>query len=264
MTTPNVWAVREVALATFYDLTTNKARIQLMNLKTSGLENTAETTYSLGGRGNAKIVGFSGNRGGRVTLQDAVFTNEVIAMMTGNDIDSSVKSIYQKEVLTVEGGKATLKFVPENAGQGLISVYEIHPDGTHKEEFEYAASLSAKKYTLNGKELAFNTGELADGTEIAAYYQTLTDPSAKTITVSSDKFAGTFKVVLDCLVRNVVDEKDYAAQIVINKAKMEDNWTISMAATGEPSVFDIPMEILKPVNQTELYTMTVYDESLIA
>ncbi|WP_410767799.1 hypothetical protein [Fontibacillus sp. BL9] len=264
MTTPNVWAVREVALATFYDLTTNKARIQLTNLKTSGLENTAETTYSLGGRGNAKIVGFSGNRGGRVTLQDAVFTNEVIAMMTGNDIDSGVKSIYQKEVLTVEGGKATLKFAPENADQGLISVYEIHSDGTHKEEFEYATSLSSKKYTLNGKELTFNTGELADGTEIAAYYQTLTDPSAKTITVSSDKFAGTFKVVLDCLVRNVVDEKDYAAQIVINKAKMEDNWTISMAATGEPSVFDIPMEILKPVNQTELYTMTVYDESLIA
>ncbi|MEK4512270.1 hypothetical protein [Paenibacillus sp. FSL K6-2524] len=264
MTTPNVWAVREVALATFYDLETNKARIQLANLKTSGLENTAETTYSLGGRGNAKIVGFSGNRGGRVTLQDAVFTNEVIAMMTGNDIKSGAKSIYQKEILKVEGYKASLKFTPEHVEKGLISVYTLNPDGTHNTEIEYAAVLSANKYTLTGKELKFNQGDLDDGAEVAAYYQIITDTTAKTITVSSDKFAGTYKVVLDCLVRNVVDEKDYAAQIVINKAKMEDKWTITMAATGEPSVFDIPMEILKPVNGTELYTMTVYDESLIA
>ncbi|MNI40552.1 hypothetical protein D3C73_947770 [compost metagenome] len=264
MTTPNVWAVREVALATFYDLTTNKARIQLNNLKTSGLENTAETIYSLGGRGNAKIVGFSGNRGGRVTLQDAVFTNEVIAMMTGNDIKPGAKSIYQKEILKVEGDKATLKFTPVNAVNGLISVYTLHADGTHDEEIGFASELASNKYTLTNKEISFKSGDLANGTEIVAYYQVATDTSAKTITVSSDKFAGTYKVVLDCLVRNIVDEKDYAAQIVINKAKMEDNWSITMAATGDPSVFDIPMEILKPVNGTELYTMTVYDESLLA
>ncbi|MNW44434.1 hypothetical protein D3C74_216690 [compost metagenome] len=263
MTTPNVWAVREVALATFYDLTTDKARIQLNNLKTSGLENTAETIYSLGGRGNAKIVGFSGNRGGRVTLQDAVFTNEVIAMMTGNDIKSGAKSIYQKEILTVEGNKATLKLTPVNAANGLISVYTLHADGTHDEEIGFASEVAPNKYTLTNKELSFNPGDLANGTEVVAYYQVATDTSAKTITVSSDKFAGTYKVVLDCLVRNIIDEKDYAAQIVINKAKMEDNWSITMAATGDPSVFDIPMEILKPVNGTELYTMTVYDELLL-
>lgn len=264
MSTPNVWAVREVALATFYDLETNKARVQLSNLKTSGLENTAETIYSLGGRGNAKIVGFSGNRGGRVTLQDAVFTNEVIAMMTGNDIQTGAKSIFHREILKVENDKATLKYVPDHAEQGLISVYKIHPDGTHDVEIEYDKILSANKYSLNGKELNFNVGEFTDGTELVAYYRTATDSTAKTITVSSDKFARTYKVVLDCLVRNVVDEKDYAAQIVINKAKMEDNWSITMAATGDPSAFDIPMEIIKPVNGTELYTMTVYDESLIA
>ncbi|MBT2759849.1 hypothetical protein [Paenibacillus sp. ISL-20] len=264
MTTPNTWAVREVALATFYDLKTNKARIQLQNLKTSGLENTADIVYAMGGRGNARIVGFSGNRGGRVTLQDAVFTNEVIAMMSGNDIVEGAANVFQREVLNVAGDKASVTATPLNATNGLISVYEMNEDGTHGEEIQFVSgSVTAGHYTLSGKELTFNAGEFADGTKLVAYYQAASASDSKKITISSDKFAGTYKVVLDCLVRNTIDEQDYAAQIVINKAKMEDNWNLTMAAEGDPSVFDIPMEILKPPGSTEMYTMTIYDESQV-
>lgn len=264
MTTPNIWAVREVALATFYDLATGKAKIQLTNLKTSGLENTAETVYAKGGRGNASIVGFSGNRGGKVTLQDAVFTNEVIAMMTGNDIKAGEANLYQREVLTVAANKASLQFGPVNAGSGLISVYELNEDGTHGEEVLFAPSTAAAgEYSLSGKTLTFGADDLADGARVVAYYQAKSSSDAKTITVSSDKFAGTYKLVLDCLVRNTLDEQDYAAQIVINKAKMEDGWKLQMASTGDPAAFDIPLDILKPADGTELYTMTVYDQDAV-
>lgn len=262
MTTPNVWAVREVALASFYDLKTGKARVQLQNLKTTGLENSAETVYAKGGRGNAKIVGFSGNRGGKVTLQDAVFTNEVIAMMSGNDIKTGSKNIYQRHVLKVSNNGATLPTTPVNAANGLISVYELYPDGTHGDEITFVTSApAAGQYALSGKDIDFGAGAYADGTEIVVYYQAATGAASKTITVSSDQFAGTFKVVLDCLVRNTVDEQDYAAQIIIHKVKMEDNWSLSLAAEGDPSVYDIPLEILKPAEGTELYTMTIYDEN---
>lgn len=264
MTTPNIWAVREVALATFFDLASGKAKIQLTNLKTSGLENTAETVYAKGGRGNASIVGFSGNRGGKVTLQDAVFTNEVIAMMTGNDIKAGEANLYQREVLAVSGNQASLQFSPINAGAGLISVYGLNEDGTHGEEVLFVSgTVAAGKYTLSAKELTFNAGDFTDGSKVVVYYQAKSSSDAKTITVSSDKFAGTYKLVLDCLVRNTLDEKDYAAQIVINKAKMEDGWKLQMASTGDPAAFDIPLDILKPTDGTELYTMTVYDQATV-
>jgi hypothetical protein len=48
MSAPNQYAIRDIALATFYDLTTGKARIQLSNLKTSGIENSATTVYARG------------------------------------------------------------------------------------------------------------------------------------------------------------------------------------------------------------------------
>ncbi|MFI2856797.1 hypothetical protein ACH6EH_06625 [Paenibacillus sp. JSM ZJ436] len=265
MTTPNIFAVREVALATFYDLATNKAKVQLSNLKTSGLENSADTVYAQGGRGNGRVVGFSGNRSGRVTLQDCVFTAEVIAMMTGNEIKTGATNIYQRDVITVSANKASLLHTPVDATSGLISVYKLNSDGTHGEEITFATgTIAAGKYTLTTKQLTFNTGELADGAKVVAYYKAATATTAKTITVSSDKFAGTYRIVLDCLVRNTENQQDYAAQIVIHRAKMEDNWSISMAADGDPSVFDIPMEILKPVDGTEMYTMTIYDENSVA
>ncbi|MFC3749261.1 hypothetical protein [Paenibacillus sp. GCM10012306] len=264
MTTPNIWAIKEVALATFYDLKTGKAKVQLQNLKTAGIENTGETKYAVGGRGNSKIVAFSSTRGGKVTLQDCVFTNEVIAMMTGNDIKNAATKVIQREELVVSGNKATLAHTPVQATAGLISVYKLNPDGTHGEELVHTtATLVASKYTLAEKVLTFFTGDLADGTEIVAYYKVATDATAKTITVSSDKFAGSYKVVLDCLVRDTVNEEDYAAQIVINKAKMEDNWKIDTSAEGDPSVFDIPLEILEPAKSREMYTMVIYNDSTL-
>ncbi len=259
--TPNTWAIREVALATFYDKKTGKAKIQLQNLKTSGIENTATTVYAMGGRGNNRIVGFSGDRGGKVSLQDAIFTNEVIAMMTGNDIKSGQAPIKYRDIIKVIDDKATLKYTPATPVNGLNSVYTLSEDQVHLEEITFATgTLGDKQYKIEGKELTFKTGEFTNGTELVAYYTTQTGASAKQITVSSDKFAGTYELILDCLIRDTVTKQDFAAQIQIFDAKMEDNWNLTMAAEGDPSVFDIPIEILKPVNRKETYIMTIYDE----
>ena len=56
-----------------------------------------ETTYAMGGRGNAKLVGFSGNREARVTIQDAIFDNKALAMLTGVPVASSTKSKVKTE-----------------------------------------------------------------------------------------------------------------------------------------------------------------------
>jgi len=264
MAVPNQFAIREIAIATFYDLVTGKAKVQLNNLKTSGIENSATVVYARGGRGNPRVVGFSGEREGKVTLQDAVFTGEVIAMMTGNPIKKGTTSIYQREVLKVGTDKATLSYTPATT-DSLISVYKALPDGSHGDEIVKATTgtPSTGEYKVAAKVVSFKTGELSDDDEVIVYYQAKTDAEAKTITVSSDKFAGTYRLVLDCLVRDTFTKQDFAAQFVIHNAKMEDGWKIEMAATGDPSVFDIPIEILKPVNTTEMYTMTVFDESTL-
>ncbi|MCR8641545.1 hypothetical protein NV379_02645 [Paenibacillus sp. N1-5-1-14] len=264
MSTPNQWAIRDVATATFYEIKTGKARVQLTNLKSSGIENSGTVAYARGGSGNPKVVGFSGDRGAKIALQDCIFTNEVLAMMTGNEIKKGTVPVHQREVLKVAGDKITLTHTPAIADT-LISVYKAEPDGTHGLEFTKAAAASpqASEYKVSAKVVTFKAGELTEGSEVIVYYQTKTDANSKTITVSTDKFAGTYKLVLDVLVRDVFTKEDFAAQIVAGAAKLEDGWKIEAKPDGDPSVFDIPIELLKPANSKEMYTMTIYDESAL-
>lgn len=260
MATPRQYAVREVALATFYSLTTGKPLVHLDTLKTSGVENTAETVYARGGAGNPKLVGFSSNREGMITLQDAVFTNEVMALMTGNDMITGAKEIYKREVLTVTSGLiVTLTKTPVGDPVKIAKFLSNGGDGT---EFTKDTVLGAGKYTIAAKVVTFNTGDVVVGDKIVVYYKMNTDSTASTMKVTSNKFGGSYKVVLDCLVRSLEDKQDYAAQIIIYNAKMEDNWSFSFSPDGEPAVLDIPLEMLKSPTSTDLYEMIVYDETL--
>jgi len=263
MTTPQKWVVRNVAKATAYDIATGKRKFRLTDLKTSGVENTAETVYARGGDGNVKIVGFSGNREARVNLESAVFDNKVIAEMTGNDIVTGAKELYGYEIVTVASNAATLEYTPQDDA-ALIGVYPLSALGVEQEELAYnSGTLATGEYSYTGKSLSFFASDLEDGTKVAVYYRKSTDATAQTITISSDSFAGSFKLVLDCLVVGTGDKKIYAAQIIIPTAKMEDNWSISMAAEGDPSVHTIPIEILKSDMSDEMYTMTVFNADAV-
>lgn len=264
MATPNVFGIRETPLVTFYDLATNKALVQLTNVKTAGLENKGEVIYARGGRGNPKIMGFNGNREGTVKLQDALFTTQVLAMMTGNGLVTASQNIYTRDALTVATNSATLRYTPVNTG-ALIGVYKLNADNTHGTELVYTSStLSTGKYSISGKNISLFSGDIANGGQIVAYYQNATDPTASKISITSDKFSGTYKVVMDCLVRDAVTQNDFAAQVIIYNAKMTNDWSLSMASTGDPSNFDLDLEILKPQgSSTAMWDMIVYDQTLL-
>src|SRR5690606_17589701 len=100
MTTPNRWAIRDAGIATFYGIATGKPIVTLRTLKTSGLETTGETVYARGGFGNPRIVGFSSNRESRVALQDAIFDNRALAMLTGNELTEGAKDVHKIDTLT--------------------------------------------------------------------------------------------------------------------------------------------------------------------
>ena len=114
MATPKRWAVREAANVTFFRLNDKAGEngwakgdpvVTLNTLKMTDVETSGETTYAQGGRGNAKLVGFSSNREARVTMQDAIFDNAALAMMTGNDIKTGSKEVQLYEDLILDEDK---------------------------------------------------------------------------------------------------------------------------------------------------------------
>ena len=245
MATPNRWAIRDAGIATFYDLTTGKPVVTLRTLKTSGLETSGETVYARGGFGNPKLVGFSSNREAKLTLQDAIFDNKALAMLTGNDLIEGATAVSRTEELLVKTNKITLTATPK----GKVYVYKVEADGTMGEELS-ASEASSKDVTVTA----------SDNTKVMAFYSTTTDATAKTLKVTSDQFGKTFRVVLDCLVRDEFTKSDYAAQIEIPNAKFEDSFNLSMAVDGDPAVLHLNMEVLKSPTSTDMWLMKIYDE----
>jgi hypothetical protein len=230
MATPNRFAIKEAGIASFFDLTTGKAIVTLATLKTSGVQTTGDTVYATGGRGNAKLVGFSTNRGAKITLQDAIFDNKAIAMLTGNDLVAGVKKVDKNEIQSVTSNTLTLSKTPLGA---ILSVYKLNPDGTNGTEYTLGTPASnATDYSVAGKVLTFNTG-VANGTQFKVYYQVNTASDAKSMKVSSDQFGKTFRVTLDVLVVDEFTKAAFQGQLRIPNAKFEDNFDLSFAADGK-------------------------------
>jgi len=264
MAAPQQWFIRDVPKATFVNIATGKPMFYLTDLKTSGIENSGETVYARGGTGNAKLAGFSSNREAKINLESASFDNRAIALMTGNGLLTSSSPIWKREVLIVTTNAATLTYTPVSTTGALIAVFKMNADGTEGTELNFTASTVATGQYTHGsaKSLGFFSGDLANGSSIIVYYLTNTDATAQTITISSDKFAGSFKLILDAIVRGN-DKIDYLAQYEFPTVKMEDSFSFSMASEGDPSVFTMPIEVLRPQNSTTMYTMKIFDGGLL-
>lgn len=257
----NSWVIRDVPLATFVEPITRKPFGYLSDVKTSDLTVSSETVYAKGGSGNPNIIGFNSNKQAKFNISNAVFDNTMIATQTGNPIVKGSKAIQQREILTIATNSATLTYTPVSTSGAIVAVFKREVDGSHGTELTFTATTVATgQYThSSAKSLGFFTGDLANGEKIIVYYMTNTDATAQTITVSTNKFPSAFGLILDTIAKSPYDGKDYRVQFNIYLAKAEDNWTISMAADGEPSAHTMPIECLKQAGQDDYFTMTVFD-----
>lgn len=224
MSTPNQWAIKESGDVTFFDLVSGKVKTTLSTLKSTSVETTGESVYARGGRGNSKIVGFSSNRESKIVMQDAIFDNTAVAMLTGNDLVNGVKAVDFNETFTVTSNKAKLTKTPKGA---IISLVAVNPDGTNGKEYTLGTpATNAAEYSIAGKDITFHT-TVTNDTKFRAYYKIETASDAKTIKVTSDQFGKTFRVSIEVNVTDVFTKKVYNGVINIPNAKFEDNFNLS-------------------------------------
>ena len=171
------------------------------------------------------MVGFSSNREARINLEDAIFDNEALAMLTGNAMVTGAQEIYWNEVLTLDDSfQAMLSHDPVLEDGALISVYNVLADGTNGTEldldYDYTLGASGnRQITCSGN---------SEGDNIRVYYNATTDDTAATVSVTSDSFGGSFKVVLDVLIRDEYTKEDFVGQLIIPNGKFEDNFEMSL------------------------------------
>ena len=218
------------------------------SLKTSTLEGAATTVYAQGGRGNARLAAWEGERTVTFTMEDALISTLGLAILTGAGVmdATSAKPVIQHitETATVDNDNGiTLNNVPYLV-EGEHCIYVMKLDGQGNVDSEpYIYTLdTGKKIKINDNDYTADDNQPAAGNIVLVDYYTARTSKAQEITITPDKFGGNFYVEASTLFRDASTGKDMPAEFIIPNAKVQSNFTFTMASSGDPSTFTFTMD----------------------
>jgi hypothetical protein len=244
------FGVKEVADVTLYDLVTNKPVLYLDTLKMTSIENTASSSSARGGKGNPKLLTWDFDRESTMQCQDALMSETSIALLTGNELVTGVKDIYKRQSKKVDASADGLINLEQDAVTGSVHVLLNGEPLTVTTDYTLDVATTGSH--------SVDVTAVAEGDVIEVFYRYKSDANAQTITISSDAFPSYFKVVGDTVVRNAVTGEDEPFQIVIHKAKLQPGFTLTFQADGDPTVFDMNLEVFRRDEDTSMIEMIKY------
>ena len=244
------YGVKEVANVYFQALADDeKAGVKkddivlfLDTLKVSTIETTAESTEARGGWGNPKLVMWDYGKEINITLEDALISMESLRFMLGGAVKkaggSDKVTIHYSEQASVQTENTLPTFKDHITGEVVTPVAPYH----------YINMTSGARGSVKSDEGI----TAAVGDVIRVFWEEQKDGTsgneAVEITISPNTFPGTYRVVGDTFIRSEATGKDEAFQFVIEKAKVLSNVTITLQAEGDPSTFEMSLNVLRATN----------------
>lgn len=253
--------------------------LYLDTLKVSTVETTAENVSAQGGWGNPKLVTWDYGKDINVTLEDAVISWEEMRILMGAEMFTEASTDH--EVVIRKNAEHTFKKgatdftmpVGKGGNNKGENNFPVDAAGFGTEEIRWVDMTNGKRGTAKAADadgklamtLTLSNGEeynpfveneegeaaLAEATHIRFFWQevaTAEGTQATELVISPDNFPGTYRVVGDALIRSEKTGKDEAFQFVIGKAKMLSEVTLTMQAEGDPSTFNMTLNVLRDEN----------------
>ena len=221
---------RKIGTKTF---TKGQPVILFDSLKTSTMEQATTTVYAQGGRGNTRLVAWEGEKTLTFTMEDALISEMGLAILAG-------ANLYEADSTA---GNTLVVHVTETSKGAKISKTPT----AHTELKAYALELDDKGDVV-GEPIAVtfeNGAPKEDGIDaekvyIVDYY-TDRKSDAYQIDIEPQCFGGNFYIEADTLFRDT-NGVDHAAQFVIPNGKIQSNFTLTMASSGDPSTFTFTVD----------------------
>lgn len=251
-------------------------------LKTSSMEGAAATVYAQGGRGNARLVAWEGERTVTFTMEDALISPEGFMILSGAGlIDATAgKPIYQHMTETVDAGTGVE--LDDNGDEIKIHLTEkpYLPEG--KGDFAYVMFMKNGEIVTEPY-IPEHGVEITRDTEDNTYVITVKEHTNNNPRTPGEddgdhmyEFRGNLpaaadfdSVLVDYYVERVGDAQqieitpdkfggnyyleastlfrdqngvDMPAEFIIPNCKIQSNFTFTMASTGDPSTFTFTMD----------------------
>lgn len=230
----------------------NEPVIYFDTLKTSSMEGAATTVYAQGGRGNARLMAWEGERTLTFTMEDALISPTGFMILSGAGlIDGSATTIkvHTTEVTKTKdaNGAIELKECPYDVKDGkenYIYVMVLDDNGeVVTEPYIYTVSGAvgtSKEIVLKTSVDADNLIKVADQAVLVDYYVER-GSEAQQIEITADKFGGNYYLEASTLFRDT-NGVDMPAEFIIPNCKIQSNFTFTMASSGDPSTFTFTID----------------------
>ena len=183
------------------------------SLKSHNISQSVDSTEIKAGQDNDTLVTIKSNKVVTVELEDVRQSRQWLAMQMGSDIEEgeSVEAYaFPKKYTVAAGGVVTLDHTP--VGGQKIKAY----NSKTKESLETS---------LSGKQLTITSAREGDVVTVEAYKHIIA--SAEVLRFKSDKFAKSYRLILD----EQVFDGDYEVvgrrQTIFYKAIADDNFTLN-------------------------------------
>ena len=254
------YGIKEVCDFTLYDIGADgKPTVPVLyldTLKVSTLEQTAEDTSAKGGKGNADLIMWDFGKEINITLEDALFSAKSMAIMFGNgtvtDYNSEAAYIMKTEKFVATGTEFPAEIKTTTQGSGSSSSQEVGT-GNYSDASGWSGKYTApdgKLYNKKNPKFFDAKGavvtQFTKGETYFCSFDVLVDGAI--IDIGASTFPGTYYAVGDTFVRSRTTGKDEEFQLIIPKAKVMSENTITMEAEGDPSVFNMNLRVLRPAD----------------
>ena len=211
--------------------------------KTSTIEGAATTVYATGGKGNARLIAWEGEKTLTFTVEDALLSEVGFAILSGAGLFKGVQGEKKYNVHCTE----TVTAYKDDETQAIVCDLNMADNDTLSTnapifvmEYENGSIKSGVSVVTGKKQLS----GLEEGKTYFVDYYVLKNAAVTEMSIDAENFAGYYYVEASTLFRRESDGKDLPAEIIFPRVKIQSNFTFTMASSGDPSTFTFTMDAM--------------------
>ena len=218
--------------------------------KASTLEGSGTTVYATGGKGNARLMAWEGERALTFTVEDALLSPIGFAILAGAGLFKGAKQTTgnEKYVHVHTTARASISDVgtidltdalradEKIDGTAPIFVAVVEKDGSITGELVQDLTVNTDGKTITGGTSHKGSNVFVD------FYVTKNAAAVSEIQLDADTFGGSFYVEASTLFKDKESGQDLPAELTFPNVKIQSNFTFNMSSTGDPSTFSFVMD----------------------
>lgn len=187
----SLYGIKDASNLTVKSNATNKVVIFTDYCNSTNIEFSADTVYAM--KKGVRAIGWDTQRTGTLTTEMQVFDLAWIALLMGSELTTGVTEISKREVRMVSSAAATLTETPK---AGSLSIFKLDSDGITQlaEQTVGTPASQPNTYSITGKNLTFSSTTFATDAKVVCYYLLDSAATARTFTVSADKFPSGYNI----------------------------------------------------------------------